>query len=365
VAESAMKKKFWEGKPLKVGLILFATGLVINSILVSTHIGGLFREAARLLILLGLLTIAVRICLTWWGLLLVLAAIGIFAWNLKDDWKIIFGERKQTQSLSQPVQDLIREGAILAKGGNYDSAISKFQEALQVDPNVADTYFYIGLAESQLGNQDKALDYYEQAIQKNPHHFNAYKQSAMIYVEQKEDQKAHKYFIKALLANPRDGESMYHLGVLEIMRNQFEAAERWFWKADREGYVIPDEKWELVKKGLEGKAKIVKEPPDQTIESVQKINKMLAQVPGEVIEPYLKERDPNEKFTPISKLTTAQRDWAAIKKGMSMGQVMGLLGNPDLVKKSYAGDGVQIQLFYGNGIVTLINDRVSDWQSEA
>ncbi|HOW59139.1 MAG TPA: tetratricopeptide repeat protein [Candidatus Omnitrophota bacterium] len=359
------KKSIWKTRLLKWGLILFVVGLAINTIFVAAHVGGLLREAARLVTLLGLLAIIVRICLTWWGIVLVVLLVGLLAWSVKDNYRILFSKRQQPVPLTQSVQNLVKEGMILFKDGKYDEASLKLNEALTAEPDQADLYFYAGIVESKLGNKEKALTYYGQAIQKNPRHFLAYKYSSMIFAEQRNNDKAHKYLINALLCNPNDGDTMYRLGLIEVMRNKFEAADRWFRKAKKAGYSVPKEHLRVVKKGLAGKAKVVKELPANVLETTQFAEDMLSRIPPEALAPYLKDHGPVEKMTVVPKLTTAERKWSAMGEGLTGGQVMGLLGNPDLVRKSYANNATQIQFFYGNGIVTLIDDKVVSWQAEA
>ena len=81
-----------------------------------------------------------------------------------------------------------RKAAYLAKGQEYlaahdfEKARLEFRNALQLDPNDAESSFLAGAASEQLGNLREAAQMFQSAIQSNPKHLGARAQLAKIYV---------------------------------------------------------------------------------------------------------------------------------------------------------------------------------------
>ena len=59
-------------------------------------------------------------------------------------------------------------GFAYASKGDYDTAITNYNKALEFDPNDAWTYFQLGFAYSNKGNYDQAIADYTKAVELNP-----------------------------------------------------------------------------------------------------------------------------------------------------------------------------------------------------
>jgi Tfp pilus assembly protein PilF len=59
-------------------------------------------------------------------------------------------------------------GVALINQGQYDEALENFQKSIQIDPDSADAYFYSGVALGQLGRTKKAIIQYRYSLQLNP-----------------------------------------------------------------------------------------------------------------------------------------------------------------------------------------------------
>src|ERR687886_655861 len=104
----------------------------------------------------------------------ILAVLG-FATILAGRPKGVYAQFSPSRSLVAAQQEkqtsaveLYNRGVDKLNAGNYQGAIADFNQALQIDPNDADTYYNRGYAQHTLGRYDQALADYTQAIQLNP-----------------------------------------------------------------------------------------------------------------------------------------------------------------------------------------------------
>ncbi len=68
----------------------------------------------------------------------------------------------------------LNEGNILYRAKRYDKALDAYEHAIQLDPNLADAYYYKGYTLTNLNRYQEALDAYERAIQLAPNDAVAY-----------------------------------------------------------------------------------------------------------------------------------------------------------------------------------------------
>jgi tetratricopeptide (TPR) repeat protein len=62
----------------------------------------------------------------------------------------------------------LERGKFYFKNGNYDAAISRFQEALEYHPKLVDAYDALGRAYEKKGDLEKAMNVYKDFVKKNP-----------------------------------------------------------------------------------------------------------------------------------------------------------------------------------------------------
>lgn len=87
--------------------------------------------------------------------LILIVIMGVV--NAQDTIKIRTGD-------SQIAEQRYNEGVKLLQGGNVQNAISKFNDALQLKPDLAKAYYNRGVAKSQLGLYDEAIADLDQAL---------------------------------------------------------------------------------------------------------------------------------------------------------------------------------------------------------
>ncbi len=98
----------------------------------------------------------------------------------------------------------IKLGDECSKKGQYDAAISAYNEALQLKSNDAETYYKRGLARYHLGDYEGAIADYIQAIMINPHHIKAYHKSGLARYQLGDYEGAIADYTQAIRINPND-----------------------------------------------------------------------------------------------------------------------------------------------------------------
>ncbi|MBD1998614.1 tetratricopeptide repeat protein [Leptolyngbya sp. FACHB-541] len=71
---------------------------------------------------------------------------------------------KRTSSSQERLKLLCREGLLLMQAGHYEQAIASYEQALQLQPDDAETHHYRAVALENLGRYRQALAAYDQAI---------------------------------------------------------------------------------------------------------------------------------------------------------------------------------------------------------
>jgi tetratricopeptide (TPR) repeat protein len=86
----------------------------------------------------------------------------------------------------------LKRGIAKAVGGDYQAAISNYNQALQLDSKNPDTYYNRGVAYYSLGQHQQALTDFNQSIKLNPALAEAYGNRAHLHIEQGDKQRAIK-----------------------------------------------------------------------------------------------------------------------------------------------------------------------------
>ena len=93
-------------------------------------------------------------------------------------------------------------GNILAAQGNLDGAITKFEKAIEIKPNLFEAQINLGIAWEHKGESDKAHSHYKKAIRLQPQDDQAYLMLANSLYNNKKWKEAVNYYREVLKLNP-------------------------------------------------------------------------------------------------------------------------------------------------------------------
>jgi Tfp pilus assembly protein PilF len=115
-------------------------------------------------------------------------------------------------------------GNVLEGEGRLDEAISHYTEALQIDPNLSDSYNNIGLALTKQGRADEAIPNFLKAIRINPNHAAAHYNLGTVLASQGKLDEAINHFRESIRIKPEHDKAYNNLGNVLLMQGIIDEA---------------------------------------------------------------------------------------------------------------------------------------------
>ena len=123
-------------------------------------------------------------------------------------------------------RDQLNKGVEAYKAGKYEESVRHFQQAENLDPNLANAKAFLATALSQsvvpgvttpenLKVAQQAIDTYQQTLQQDPNNIISMKGIASLYFNIKKLDEAKQWQLKVLQADPKDPEAAYTVGVID------------------------------------------------------------------------------------------------------------------------------------------------------
>jgi len=133
-------------------------------------------------------------------------------------------------------RDQLNKGVQAYRGANYEQAIERFKNAVDLDPDLKVAKLYLATAYAQqyvpgvdsaenVANAKQAIDQYQQVLQNDPNSVNSLKGIAFLYMQMKDFDKARDFYKKAITIDPNDPELYYSVGVIDWSQSYKDAAE--------------------------------------------------------------------------------------------------------------------------------------------
>ena len=97
--------------------------------------------------------------------------------------------------------------------GNYESALSNFENAIDKNPNRAEAWIQVGFCKVKQGKNSEAIRAYKEAIRLRPNSFEAYNKLGDAYYFAANYTKAIEAYKQAVRLRPDLGEPHYNLGL--------------------------------------------------------------------------------------------------------------------------------------------------------
>jgi hypothetical protein len=109
---------------------------------------------------------------------------------------------------ARKIDQLLSEGAALLQQGKFESARRTFQEAIQTDPQRAESYNGVGVTFYARGDLDEALAWYKRSLEVDPRFGDAFYNMACVYALQARKDLAFRYLRMAALNHYSEREVM-------------------------------------------------------------------------------------------------------------------------------------------------------------
>ncbi len=138
---------------------------------------------------------------------------------------------------NREVYDLIEKARKDFEGENYEMAIVFLDDALTLDPDVPEIYFWRGkLAAVDLNDEtvETAIAEFTQAINLRPDYWEAYFERGKVYLYFNRLEEAEEDFKKTIEINPEFEEAYSYLAQIELMRGNDEKALQYLDKVSKE-----------------------------------------------------------------------------------------------------------------------------------
>jgi type IV pilus biogenesis/stability protein PilW len=142
------------------------------------------------------------------------------------------GGNRKAEKQSEALRHL-RYGRLLLEKGQPAKAIESINEAIDLDPEMADAYNLLGLVYLQQSRFEKARDQFNLALRIDPYYTDAHNHLGVAFREMKKYDRAMKEFQIALKDRSYQTPEKVHLnlGYLYLERRMFDEAIRAFERA--------------------------------------------------------------------------------------------------------------------------------------
>ena len=98
--------------------------------------------------------------------------------------------------------DLVNEGVELYNNQQLEDSLSKYDQAISINPNCKEAYFNKGLCYQSLNDNNKALECFDLALRLDPNYTPAIIGQGNSHLKLGDKEKALSYFEQALGINP-------------------------------------------------------------------------------------------------------------------------------------------------------------------
>ena len=112
----------------------------------------------------------------------------------------------------------------------YDTAITYFEEAIQLNPNFSEAYNNLGNVKKRIGKIEEAISCFKKAIELKENNILAYFNLANTYRENRYFNELIETYEKILSFNPNDVKTLYNLGSVYLFLGEISKGKNFFEK---------------------------------------------------------------------------------------------------------------------------------------
>ncbi|RPI89613.1 MAG: tetratricopeptide repeat protein [Chloroflexi bacterium] len=130
----------------------------------------------------------------------------------------------KNQQAKPKVFRLLQDGLNKAARGNFKAALDKFSKAIEMQPEIVDSYVFRGNAYIDLGEYQRALADLDHAIRESPEYGAAYYNRSIARMALKQSEGALSDLDKAVQLEPDERGYYLHRSIVHSFREEYEAA---------------------------------------------------------------------------------------------------------------------------------------------
>ncbi len=134
----------------------------------------------------------------------------------------------EEQKLHQATALVFKEGVAAMNAEDYAAAIAAFEKVLEIDPEMPEALYNIGVAHENLGQMDRALTFYKKAVELQTSSAEPYQALATIYTANQQWPEAMAMLLEAEKLQPDDVATLFDLGAVAMIAGDIPTAQRAF-----------------------------------------------------------------------------------------------------------------------------------------
>jgi tetratricopeptide (TPR) repeat protein len=115
-------------------------------------------------------------------------------------------------------------GVAFSEAGRLTDAVAAYQRALELDPQTQGVHHNLGVAYDGLGQIDLAISHYQEEINRRPERVETYNSLGLLHAARGQLDQARELFRQSLDINRRQPDALTNLGRVELFLGQAEAA---------------------------------------------------------------------------------------------------------------------------------------------
>ncbi len=124
-------------------------------------------------------------------------------------------------------------GNALAFQEDWEGALREYLESVQIDPQLAEAHYNIGVAFAALGRIDRAIAAFKESLEHNQGLYEAHFSLGRCYQRLDDAGRAYIHYQNACEARPQAAEPRYYMGLMHQSHGAYELAQRCFTEALR------------------------------------------------------------------------------------------------------------------------------------
>ncbi len=147
-----------------------------------------------------------------------------FVYSLVDDHDSAIRYYDKALAIKKLAITLNARGLAWRGKGNFERALADFDEAITLDPKLADTYINLGNLYGDRGEFDRGLAYCDQAIRLKPDSERPYNNRAILLSRKGDIDAALADLEKAIALNPKNGNTFITRGEIRSLKGDYDLA---------------------------------------------------------------------------------------------------------------------------------------------